>query len=449
MIIVAKNRRINVGRAPILLIASGAVTALMLSLSGLGAVSMMIVLGAMYPFVWLASKPLSRFIARTSYSVRWKFEFAIAAISALFLVVSLFNYGAMGFMHTEVHDIKEIIDSQLPTRDGQIIREALEDLENKQHGFLFRMTPILGSAGVLFAAALGAAMAWSVIVPVRRMGDSMTRIGSGDFSQPVDVDNEDELGLLADQINDMTEELARLQETVLEDERAKAHIERMTHVTMAEEEERRRISRELHDGLGPSLATIGNRIRAAKHTVSRDPEETERQLDEIALSVKGHIQEIRGLIHDLRPLASDQLGLEGALKQQVERFGQDTGIDASLSMSGEIALALSAELTVFRVVQECLTNVQDHSGAGRVDVEVRPTPGALEVRVEDDGGGFDANRVSQAAAGKGLGLFGMKERAEALGGGFRLESSPGKGCVAVLSIPSSEVAVGPDSSPAG
>ena len=241
--------------------------------------------------------------------------------------------------------------------------------------------------------------------------------------------------------------LSRLQEAVLTDERAKALRERMTHVTMAEEEERRRISRELHDGLGPSLAAIGNRIRAAKHTISTDPQGTEGQLDEIAKSVKGHIQEVRGLIYDLRPLALDQLGIQGALRQQLERFGKDAGIHASFSGPDEIALPSLAEVTVFRVVQECLTNVQDHSGASRVGVELKTTDTGLEVRVQDDGRGFDPEHVSPAADGKGLGLFGMRERAEALGGSFSLQSSPGRGCVAVLHIPSAEVAVGTGPSP--
>ena len=457
MIIVARNHRIKVGRRLFLLAASGGATALVLFLSGLGAVSVMIVLGALYPFVWLASKPLSRLIAGLGFSIRWKFEIVVAIISASFLVVSLVNYTAMDSMHQGLHEIKDMMASASPGGTGAVpdrsarvssIR-AIADLENKQHSYLFRLTPILGSLGVLVAAALGAAMEWSVIVPVRRMGDSMGRIGSGDFAEPVEVDNRDELGELAGQINDMTQELTRLQEEVLEEERAKALRERMTQVTMAEEEERRRISRELHDGLGPSLAAIGNRIRAAKHTVTTDPQETGKQLDEIAQSVKGHIQEIRGLIYDLRPLALDQLGLQGALRQQIERFGQESRVQAEFTMSGDVSMAPLAEVTVFRVVQECLTNVQDHSGASLVGVELKATAAGIDVRVEDNSRGFDPLNTPLSADGKGLGLFSMRERAEALDGSFTIQSSPGKGCAAVLHIPISEVAVGAGPSTAG
>ena len=361
----------------------------------------------------------------------------------------------MGFMHEEVHAIKNMMDTVRSSPPGSSgvtggsILEALDALENKQHGYLFRLTPIVGSMGILIAAVLGAAMAWSVIITLRRMGDSMSRIGSGDFGQPVEVDNEDELGDLADQINETARELERLQAATLAEERARALRERMTQITMTEEEERRRISRELHDGLGPSLAAIGNRIRAAKHTVRTDPQETERQLDEVTQSVKGHIQEIRDLIYDLRPLALDQLGLGRVVQQQVERFGRDSGIRASFSGSGDATMAPLAEVTVFRIVQECLTNVRDHSVASQVEVELRRADTGLELRVEDDGRGFDPRQVVPAANGKGLGLVSMRERAEALGGRFSLRSSPGKGCLAVLTIPSSEVAVGANSSPAG
>ena len=111
MIIVARNHRIKVGRRLFLLAASGGATALVLFLSGLGAVSVMIVLGALYPFVWLASKPLSRLIAGLGFSIRWKFEIVVAIISASFLVVSLVNYTAMDSMHQGLHEIKDMMAS--------------------------------------------------------------------------------------------------------------------------------------------------------------------------------------------------------------------------------------------------------------------------------------------------------------------------------------------------
>ena len=273
--------------------------------------------------------------------------------------------------------------------------------------------------------------------------------GAMDFSQPLHVDNRDELGDLAYRINETSGELEKLQEAILTEERAGALRERMTQVTLAQEEERRRISRELHDGLGPSLAGIGNRIKATQRTLRSDPQAAERELEETAGILRGHVQEIRGLIYDLRPLALDQLGLVGALDQQVERFGQDTGVQASFDGPGKVALNPLAEVTLLREVQECLSNIQKHADATRVEVGLQMTDSRLELRVIDNGRGFNPTGVSSGSADSGLGLRGMQERAELLGGSLSVDSSPGGGCQVIFSIQSTEVEDGDDPHPSG
>ena len=112
---------------------------------------------------------------------------------------------------------------------------------------------------------------------------------------------------------------------------------------------------------------------ACRYMVRNDSERAEKELEEMADGLTGHVQEIRELIHDLRPLALDQLGLTGALSQHVDTFGQETGISATFSTSGDIALNPLGDVTVFRVVQECLVNVQKHADADQVEVRVQPT----------------------------------------------------------------------------
>ena len=217
-------------------------------------------------------------------------------------------------------------------------------------------------------------------------------------------------------------------------------------MTLAQEDERRRISRELHDGLGPSLASIGNNLRACQYIIRTDPERCEAQLGEIAQGLKGHIQNIRELIYDLRPLALDQLGLTRAIKHHVERFGQQAAIEATFESPQRLALAPVTEVTVLRVVQECLNNIQKHAKASQVDVSLQVMGAGMELRIRDDGQGFDRRKVVSGTVESGHGLLNMQERAELLGGSFSVQTSPGRGCQVIMYIPSMEVEVGAYSS---
>ena len=155
-----------------------------------------------------ATVPLGRLISRRGYSIRWKFEIGIALVAVLFLFSSLVTFGAMDFMHDELHDIQLI-----RTDEPRAMVDAVGELEDTQHSFLFRITPLMSLLGVPVAASLGSAMAWSVLTPVRGMGDAMRRLGDADFSQPVVVDNRDEMGELADHINRASTQLARFYES--------------------------------------------------------------------------------------------------------------------------------------------------------------------------------------------------------------------------------------------
>ena len=269
----------------------------------------------------------------------------------------------------------------------------------------------------------------------------MRRIASGDFSQPVVVENGDELGELADRINDTARDLGKLQQASLAEERARGLREQINRVTVAQEEERRRISRELHDGLGPSLAAIGNKLRVYSSMIRTDPDGTEQGLGEVTASLKGHVREIRELIYDLRPVGLDQLGLVTALRQYTERFMKDTGIETSFANSGDRIFDPLTEVTIFRVVQECLNNVQKHAKAARVEIGFQTDEAGVEVWVKDDGLGFDPSRAA-AGVPAGVGLLSMNERADLVGGTLTIQSRPGSGCQISLHIPSSEVEVG-------
>ena len=428
------NLSVTIGLKQVVLLVGLVVAIGTLLVSGFGPFAVILLLVLSYLVLRYSIKPLSRFIARLSYSIRWKQEIAITVIAGLFLIVTFIHVQAMNFMHDELHTIQDLGPAQF-----QEVFRAVNELEDTNHSFFFKLIPYLDVLGVLAAATVGAAMAWSVIAPVQVMRRGMQRMASGDFSESVNIENEDDEEELADSINETAGDLSKLQGAILAEERARGIQERFIHVTLAQEDERRRISRELHDGLGPSLASIGNNIRACQYLIRTDPERCEAQLEEIAQGLKGHIQDIRELIYDLRPLALDQLGLTGAVKQQVERFGQQASIEATFESPQDLALDPVTEVTVFRVVQECLNNIQKHAKASQVGVSLQVMDSGMELTIKDDGRGFDRRKVVAGTVESGHGLLNMQERAELLGGSFSVRTSPGNGCQVTMYIPSLEL----------
>ena len=186
----------------------------------------------------------------------------------------------------------------------------------------------------------------------------------------------------------------------------------------AREEERRRLRRDLHDGLGPALAGLALKLDAASNVVGSDREAAQRLLADLRVQVQVAVDDLRSVVHALRPPALDDLGLLGALREHArgwEGGGLAIAFEAPASLPDVPA---ATELAAYHIVLEAMTNVVRHAGASTCRIALRATS-ALEVVVEDDGRGIGAG------AGRGLGLASMRERAEELGGSFRVE--PGRG----------------------
>jgi two-component system sensor histidine kinase UhpB len=212
------------------------------------------------------------------------------------------------------------------------------------------------------------------------------------------------------------------------------------------EEERRSIARELHDEMGQSVtairtiaAAIGNRTEAgANRTAAGANEDGDAQIHANArtiVQVAGHLYDVvHGIIRQLRPSALDHLGLQDALEGWVETWRArypDVALD--LSLEGELDhLGETVNITVYRIVQECLTNVVRHAGADRARISVRRAGDMLEVVVEDNGRGLGERNAAEAAR---FGLIGMRERVQALHGEFETLSRPGAGLCVRARIP--------------
>ncbi len=208
-------------------------------------------------------------------------------------------------------------------------------------------------------------------------------------------------------------------------------------VLAAQETERRRVAHELHDELGQSLTAIKINLQAQYR---RSPGAGADLHDENIRIVEQALQHVRGLALALRPSMLDDLGLVPALRwlaeQTASRNDLSVRFDANL---GDRRLSPELETAVFRIVQEALTNVVRHAGARRVAVRLHADRSELEVRVVDDGAGFDVPAMQQRASqGRSLGVLGMVERAALAGATLVIESEPGKGCTVVLRVPAGE-----------
>ncbi len=192
---------------------------------------------------------------------------------------------------------------------------------------------------------------------------------------------------------------------------------------VAREEERRRIRRDLHDGLGPSLAALGLSAGAARNVLRTDPTRAEQLLDELQRDSQSAVGEIRRLVYALRPPALDELGLVGAVREHAVRLGID--VDAPDELG---PLSAAVEVAALRIAVEAMTNVSRHANAHHATVRLRLN-GALELDVTDDGRGIPT------AVSPGVGLRSMHERADELGGSCRIESKPGSGTRILVRLP--------------
>jgi signal transduction histidine kinase len=219
-------------------------------------------------------------------------------------------------------------------------------------------------------------------------------------------------------------------------ENARLHArEQHRHSIAAAERERRRWARELHDETLQGLGAVRVLLSSALHAGSG--EALERASRETVERLRQEIESLRGLITEVRPAALDELGLGAAIESLVERFTatESIGVETHISLAFESGRAqerldIEVETTVYRAVQEALTNVARHSRAEEVRLSVEEYGGTVEVLVVDDGVGFEPG-----AGGAGVGLLGMRERITMIGGTLQIQSAPGAGTRIQASIP--------------
>ncbi len=257
--------------------------------------------------------------------------------------------------------------------------------------------------------------------------------GSGDFAATVYDVSPDEVGQLGRELNHMAEQIQELL---------------AARQQLAGLEERNRLARELHDSVKQQVFAATMNLGAAEALWDHDPQAAFRKTTEAHALLQQTQQELKSLIHELRPAALEGKGLATALSEYAEAWSQRSGVSVQLHVQGERAAPMLTEWALFRVAQEALTNIARHSAATTVDLNLSWSDNALVLTLRDNGRGF----VQGPSADKGMGLRNMRERVAALGGEFALESAPGKGTTLRATapiVPQSEPALAQMPTPVG
>ena len=313
-----------------------------------------------------------------------------------------------------------------------------EPAESQVAQLTFNLLALTG--GVLVAGLVVAYVLATLFTrPLARLAEAARAVGRGELSRQVAVESRDEVGRLAATFNTMTQQLREKEE-----ERTRL----LERVISAQEEERQRIARELHDEAGQALSSLMLGLKHLEETCG-DP------------SAKGKAAELRSLAADtlelthdlaleLRPSVLDDLGLVAALERYAKDYANryNISLDFHAVALGDKRLLPQEEIALYRIVQEALTNVARHASARNVSVLLEERNGTTVVIVEDDGKGFDVAAVMGGAGqSRRLGLRGMEERASLIGGKLTIESRPGAGTAVFVEVPRAMDGHGTDPDP--
>jgi two-component system NarL family sensor kinase len=240
---------------------------------------------------------------------------------------------------------------------------------------------------------------------------------------------------IAARLRELTVENERLFRELIGAERRFRSLSRS--VWRVQEDERRRLARELHDGIGQTLTALKNQLEGTRRLDGRSRETTDERLGAALEMASQALHETRELSRLLRPAVLDDLGLSPALSWLARTVGERFAVDVDLQLRGlDERIDSEVETLAFRVVQEALTNVAKHSGASRAQVEIECSVTHLRIRVSDPGRGFDPLQALDAERGDaGVGLRGMRDRAELFGGSARIDSGLGRGTRIEVSVP--------------
>ncbi len=318
-------------------------------------------------------------------------------------------------------------------RWGVIIRQSEEEALAPIRDL--RQSLLLFGGGLITTVFLFVAITTTDVVGrLRMLTVASQRIAEGDLVSPVTSSGKDEVSVLAQSLEDMRiklrtsyEELEKLHQEVQHKDERRGEL--LQEIFSIQEEERRRIARELHDETSQVIASLNANLEAVAGMLPASAEKAKAILRKTQDRSINILDELHKLIYELRPTLLDDLGLVAAIRWLIDNNLESAGIRADFKTQGRLRrLGLRLEPTLFRVIQEAFYNIAKHAEATSVEVRLHFKKSVIRMHIRDDGRGFDvAEAMSSKDRPRGLGLLGMKERVELVNGTFSIQSSPGKG----------------------
>jgi signal transduction histidine kinase len=329
---------------------------------------------------------------------------------------------------------------------GQTRAEVYLPAQQLRNKFIVVALIFMGTA-IIFSIGISK----NIVSPIRSLITATNRIGKGDLSVPIENIGSDEIAVLANSFDGMRVQLAKslesiqrhnieLEERVKErtrqlEEKQIANAALLKQLTTSQEDERKRIARELHDESLQTLSAVLMNVEMCRlHPELINLEKVTMMKDNL-MTV---LNETGKVVQNLRPTVLDDLGFEAAIVWLADRHLKDKGIRCYLNMQelAEERLSPELQITLFRIIQETVNNIARHSAASHVSMHIKTDKKKFTMSIEDDGIGFDAESVHEnLQTGRGLGILGMKERAAQVNGILQICSTPDEGTIVQCSIP--------------
>jgi two-component system, NarL family, sensor histidine kinase UhpB len=329
-------------------------------------------------------------------------------------------------------DLKVQLDEGVKTGTERGLEKAREELLSA--GQTANTTILLALlASVVFGVGAGIMTTQRITRPLEDLTEVMRDIAGGNTRRRVNISTNDELRLVGEAFNNMTDQLESAEQARLTSLRTSA-----ASMQRAQEEERARISRELHDDVCQRLTGTRYRVEVLQDGVPHGNRRMSRELEEVSEELDRSINEVRRISSNLRPSVLDDFGLVAALRLLCSELHRSAGLMVACAVpdGADDHVDRTTEIALYRIAQEALTNIGKHAKATQVQLDLTRVDAGVRLRVHDDGIGFSqADLEASRRAGHGFGLRTMSERAELLGGRYEVDSSKEGGTTVTVTLP--------------